>query len=145
MVVQHSKYQQRLHTLNTRLGSNSYVTERTGKNKLCHWNGRIMGIRHSTTADRTPCTCSKIRKMNKALTYDRFCNVQETQEIPKAYGFQDKSQITKLGHTITTCFSRSTPVIKANIWKKNYLSNRIMNAIWISQSYAMKITKCIHF
>lgn len=58
MVVHHGKYQQRLPTLNIDW-SNSYDTERTGKNKLCHWNGRIMGIRDSTTADRTPCLVAK--------------------------------------------------------------------------------------
>lgn len=29
--------------------------ELTGSNKLCHWNGRIMGTIDNTIADRTPC------------------------------------------------------------------------------------------
>lgn len=31
------------------------VVQLTGRNKLCHSKGRIMGIRDNTIADRTPC------------------------------------------------------------------------------------------
>lgn len=51
----------------------------TGRNKLCHWKGRIIGIIDKTIADRTPCMfctsyhlTSKLKKKTKKGVTNEF-------------------------------------------------------------------------
>jgi len=52
-----------------------WIDRLTGSSKLCHWNGRINGIRESTTADRTPCIVSNIAKMKGSLKQSKLIHI----------------------------------------------------------------------
>lgn len=44
-----------------------WFVQLTGKNKLCHWNGRMMGIIDNTTAERTPCVENNYIQQHKYM------------------------------------------------------------------------------
>ena len=55
-----------------------HIIQLTGRNKLCHWKGRMMGMSDSTTAERIPCNHWKLAKRNKVKwRANLIFNIQE--------------------------------------------------------------------